>query len=1004
MGLVSAGIRGIVKARGRVKPAKDILRQAPTQQELPIIKKDISSSVPTKLDDELSNLSKTQEADESLNDLDNIINKNEGSLSHQKAKEWRSLNKVPEEENIDPVTGKKQKKRRKFQEEAKLLTDEKGEIIPERLPKFRDEGAFKKYNPNDPEDKAVRIFNKADLDNPKTFLPSWSDVVYSIASIKGKKFRGKDQLLGFKDAPTKYFHRIKDKFESFDNAIVESRLDIPSYEKFDKWIASIILADKTAGAGTFYGRTVRLKNVRFAGHSKKSHDIAAAKLTSKGQRQYDEAIKKGTDEKVAYEAAEKTSKSPFAVMRGTYKRVDDTTNYKKALEKIESDDWIQVGFNPERAGYFYNKANGEPILEAEEVIQIGALVLAKPKKLTKAMKKEIDELKKTFRKGGIMALDDQMNMFEEDDDMGLMQEGGDIDPVSGNEVPLGGTQEGVRDDVEANVSEGEMVIPEDVVRYHGVEHFMKLRDEAKMGYKKMDAMGQMGNPDEASIPDDAMFNPGGMPFSVIDMEYVDEEEGVGQEAARYGGMPAYHGGGYNPNSSYQDNQYGFPHTQTQMPSYQTGGFVANQGVVPSTTFLANQPTSTVNINPATGQPIITPPASPTVVPATLPQVSAATSTPSTLTLGSPVATPTISGATAAPTNQAPLPRIGTVTGGAQSFKFFRNEAGQTIQIPVINGRQVFEAPAGFTEFNPDDPFATLAVPDDDDDTATEDTTTPRPLSDAEKARAGLPPFDAGPQEGPEDIDTGPPDTDSAFLRGLLGIFGVEDSTPTENPEPPELGEFGPLGFEFGFEGSAGDTSGGFGSPDLGGGGIGGEQGTVGGQAEGQVSGDQGAVGAIGGQGLDVGLDAPTGSGISGVASSSISDETEGGTPGPGEGAGADAGGEGDDGGPSASYICTATYNAGLITTPHFKSLKKYGIDLRRNDPYLMKAYDMFGPILAQYVYKNKNAKYIAKFLTKYYKDSFNNKPLSVKQKIFKIISNYILRPTYRTIGWISVKL
>ena len=84
------------------------------------------------------------------------------------------------------------------------------------------------------------------------------------------------------------------------------------YEKFDKWIASIILADKTAGAGTFYGRTVRLKNVRFAGHSKKSHDIAAAKLTSKGQRQYDEAIKKGTDEKVAYEAAEKTSKSPFA--------------------------------------------------------------------------------------------------------------------------------------------------------------------------------------------------------------------------------------------------------------------------------------------------------------------------------------------------------------------------------------------------------------------------------------------------------------------------------------------------------------------------------------------------------------------------------------------------------------------------------------------------------------------------------------------------------------------
>ena len=190
MGLVSAGIRGIVKARGRVKPAKDILRQAPTQQELPIIKKDISSSVPTKLDDELSNLSKTQEADESLNDLDNIINKNEGSLSHQKAKEWRSLNKVPEEENIDPVTGKKQKKRRKFQEEAKLLTDEKGEIIPERLPKFRDEGAFKKYNPNDPEDKAVRIFTKKDIEN---FIKNNKSILDQHESLSvGTLFNTKD--------------------------------------------------------------------------------------------------------------------------------------------------------------------------------------------------------------------------------------------------------------------------------------------------------------------------------------------------------------------------------------------------------------------------------------------------------------------------------------------------------------------------------------------------------------------------------------------------------------------------------------------------------------------------------------------------------------------------------------------------------------------------------------------------------------------------------------------
>jgi hypothetical protein len=71
------------------------------------------------------------------------------------------------------------------------------------------------------------------------------------------------------------------------------------------------------------------------------------------------------------------------------------------------------------------------------------------------------------------------------------------------------------------------------------------------------------------------------------------------------------------------------------------------------------------------------------------------------------------------------------------------------------------------------------------------------------------------------------------------------------------------------------------------------------------------------------------------------------------------GGAGDPSGEGGgSHICTATYDAGLITTPHFKSLKKYGIDLRRNDPYLMKAYDMFGPILARYVNKNKGTKYL----------------------------------------------
>jgi len=96
---------------------------------------------------------------------------------------------------------------------------------------------------------------------------------------------------------------------------------------------------------------------------------------------------------------------------------------------------------------------------------------------------------------------------------GLKDEGGEIDEASGNRVPIGGTKEGVRDDIPANVSEGEFVFPADVVRYHGLDKMMALRQEAKMGLRKMESMGQMGNSEEATMSDD-------MPFDMADLIVV----------------------------------------------------------------------------------------------------------------------------------------------------------------------------------------------------------------------------------------------------------------------------------------------------------------------------------------------------------------------------------------------------------------------------------------------------------------------------------------------------
>ena len=119
----------------------------------------------------------------------------------------------------------------------------------------------------------------------------------------------------------------------------------------------------------------------------------------------------------------------------------------------------------------------------------------------------------------------QMNMFHEGGIM-LKDEGGEVESTSGNDVPLGGIKECVADDQEANLSAGEIIIPQDVAAWYGAKFFMDLRDEAKMGYHKMEAMGQLGNADEATIPTDAIFNSGGAPFSVVDLEYIDMDDNV----------------------------------------------------------------------------------------------------------------------------------------------------------------------------------------------------------------------------------------------------------------------------------------------------------------------------------------------------------------------------------------------------------------------------------------------------------------------------------------------
>jgi len=161
-----------------------------------------------------------------------------------------------------------------------------------------------------------------------------------------------------------------------------------------------------------------------------------------------------------------------------------------------------------------------------------------------------------------MALEKQMELF---DDGGLLDEGGTVDEESGNDVPVGSLKKEVRDDIPAQLSEGEFVMPADVVRFHGLDKMMALRDEAKMGLARMEAMGQMGNADEAIIPD-------GVPFTIIDLEIADDEDepvemqvgGFVQPTFTPGGMQQSQFAQYQP----QFTPYQMPdYTQPTMPAY-----------------------------------------------------------------------------------------------------------------------------------------------------------------------------------------------------------------------------------------------------------------------------------------------------------------------------------------------------------------------------------------------------------------------------------------------------
>lgn len=131
--------------------------------------------------------------------------------------------------------------------------------------------------------------------------------------------------------------------------VVNLRLDIPSYTtpqnpmKTPEWIPTIHIG-KTAVA----------------------HQHTAVVENPKMHMSAEEALRIATGEK---------NKNSFAVIRGNWVPMSPKQAREEAQAAMNDPEWIQVGMDPKRHTFFYDRKTQQPVLSGDKAIQVGGLVL-----------------------------------------------------------------------------------------------------------------------------------------------------------------------------------------------------------------------------------------------------------------------------------------------------------------------------------------------------------------------------------------------------------------------------------------------------------------------------------------------------------------------------------------------------------------------------------------------------------------------------------------------------
>jgi len=138
---------------------------------------------------------------------------------------------------------------------------------------------------------------------------------------------------------------------------ISSRLDVSAYEDNDTWVVTLHDGTIENGNAVGYAPTAVLTDVTF---------------TSKPEQ----ALRMATDQ---------SNKGTIARINGSWENRSPAEVEQLARDILsgkapDADDWVEVGMNPFRHSYFYRKSDGMPVASAEEVIQVGPLVLARKAK------------------------------------------------------------------------------------------------------------------------------------------------------------------------------------------------------------------------------------------------------------------------------------------------------------------------------------------------------------------------------------------------------------------------------------------------------------------------------------------------------------------------------------------------------------------------------------------------------------------------------------------------